>query len=171
MDIAGSGGFESFAVREYPRLVGALTLLVGDHAVAEELAQDALVRTYERWEQVRTMSAPGPWLHRVAVNTGVSWLRRRQAERHALRRSGSRDTMPALDTDALAVRNAVARLPRRQRQAVVYRYYLGYSTNETAELMGIGTGSVKSAVTRAFTTLRGELGGAAHETDIGAHHE
>jgi predicted RNA polymerase sigma factor len=52
-------GFENFAAREYPRLVAALTLLVRDRGVAEELAQDALVRTYERWGRVREMSAPG----------------------------------------------------------------------------------------------------------------
>lgn len=150
-------GFEQFAEEEYRRLVPALTLLVGDRAVAEELAQDALVRAYQQWGRVRGMAAPGPWIHRVAVNAGLSWLRRRAAERRALRRAGAPGGDRIDDADVLALRRAVAALPRRQRQAVVYRYWFGYSTAEAAELMGINAGSVKSAVTRAFATLRGEL--------------
>jgi RNA polymerase sigma-70 factor (sigma-E family) len=164
-------GFENFAAREYPRLVAALTLLVRDRGVAEELAQDALVRTYERWGRVREMSAPGPWVHRVAVNGGVSWLRRRSAERRALRRNGPAVAEPWDDAEVLAVRRAVSNLPRRQRQAIVYRYYFGYSTAETAELMGIRPGSLKSAVTRAFATLRAELDTASHVTSLGVPHE
>jgi RNA polymerase sigma factor (sigma-70 family) len=152
-------GFENFAAREYPRLVAALTLLVRDRGVAEELAQDALVRTY------------GPWVHRVAVNGGVSWLRRRSAERRALRRNGPAVAEPWDDAEVLAVRRAVSNLPRRQRQAIVYRYYFGYSTAETAELMGIRPGSLKSAVTRAFATLRAELDTASHVTSLGVPHE
>ena len=163
--------FEDFAAREYPRLVAALTLLVDDRGIAEELAQDALVRAYERWGRVREMAAPGPWVHRVAVNGGVSWLRRRSAERRALRRDGGVRAEPPEHTEVLTVRRAVSRLPRRQRQAVVYRYYFGYSTAEAAELMGIRPGSLKSAVTRAFATLRAELHAAGHETTIGAPHE
>ena len=164
-------GFEDFAAREYPRLVAALTLLVRDRGVAEELAQDALVRTHERWGRVREMSAPGPWVHRVAVNGGVSWLRRRSAERRALRRNGPAVAEPSDDAEVLAVRRAVSNLPRRQRQAIVYRYYFGYSTAETAELMGIRPGSLKSAVTRAFATLRAELDTASHVTSLGVPHE
>lgn len=144
----------------------ALTLLVGDRAVAEELAQDALVRAYERWPRVSQMAAPGPWIHRVAVNAALSWVRRRAAERRALRRHGG--TLPTCTDHAgvVAVRRAVARLPRRQREAIVYRYWLGYPTDETAALMGIGPGSVKSAVTRAFATLRSSLDDRPDETNV-----
>ena len=150
-------GFEQFAVDEYRRLVPALMLLVNDRSVAEELAQDALLRAYERWGDVRGMSAPGPWIHRVAVNLGLSWMRRRSAERRALRRHGGAPTHEDAGADALALRRAVSSLPRRQREAIVYRYYFGYSTAEAADLMNIGAGSLKSAVARAFATLRSEL--------------
>jgi RNA polymerase sigma factor (sigma-70 family) len=96
---------------------------------------------------------------------GVSWLRRRSAERRALRRKGPPPADAADETDVFAVRRAVSNLPRRQRQAVVYRYYFGYSTSEAAELMGIRPGSLKSAVTRAFATLRAELDAAVHATE------
>lgn len=162
-----TSGFEHFATAQHPRLVGALTLLVGDRGVAEELAQDALVRAYERWDRVQAMAAPGPWIHRVAVNGGLSWLRRRSAERRALRRSGVADADTTDRAESLAVRSAVSHLPRRQREAVVYRYYLGYSTADTAELMGISEGSVKSAVTRAFTALRAVLDQPADHADVG----
>ena len=64
--------FEAFCRREYPRLVGVLSLYCGDAGVAEELAQEALVRVYESWRRMHTMASPGAWVHRVAINLASS---------------------------------------------------------------------------------------------------
>lgn len=149
--------FEAFAREQHGRLVGSLTLYCGDRWVAEELAQDALVRARERWDQVREMQAPGAWVHRVAMNLANSRFRRIGAERRAYRRFGADGDRAVNDPDpaeALAVRRAVAALPDSQRAALVFRYFLDLSVAETAAAMGMRPGSVKSATHRAIAALR-----------------
>lgn len=152
--------FDAFARAEHPRVVGALTYLTGDVGVAEQLAQEALVRAHDRWSRVGQLDRPGAWLHRVAVNLANSHFRRRQAERRALRRAVAGDVPGHEDpdaADALAVRAAVAGLPRRQRETIVYRFFLGYPVAETAEAMGVTTGTVSSTTADAVAALRRAL--------------
>lgn len=61
-----------FCRREHPRLVGAVTLYLGDRDVAEDIAQEALARACAAWGRVRRMRAPGAWVHRVAASGGPS---------------------------------------------------------------------------------------------------
>lgn len=157
--------FEGFAQDQHGRLVASLTLYCGDRWVAEELAQDALVRARERWSEVAQMQAPGAWLHRVAMNLANSRFRRRGAERRAYRRHGV-DDATVTDPDAaeaVAVRRAIAALPDSQRAALVLRYFLDLSVAETAEAMGMRPGSVKSATHRALTAMREALGVDVHD--------
>lgn len=153
---APEDALEVFCRREHPRLVGALSLYCGDVALAEEIAQEALYRACRRWSQVGDMAAPGAWVHRVAINLANSAYRRGRAER----RARQRQVGPHHDVDltaVLAVRQAVAALPKRQRAALVLRHYGGYSVAETAALLGVSGGAVKQLTHRAITTLREEL--------------
>jgi RNA polymerase sigma-70 factor (sigma-E family) len=153
-------GFEAFVDREYHRLVRALGLYCGDLGVAEELAQDAFARAYQRWGRVGGYDRPDAWVHRVAFNLARSWLRRRYAERRAYARHGPGphhlDDPDGADTQA--VRAAVVALPDRQRETIVHRYFLGRSVAETAEVLGVSEGAVKAATFKAMGSLRGELG-------------
>jgi RNA polymerase sigma-70 factor (ECF subfamily) len=138
------------------RLVGSLTLYCGDRAVAEELAQEALVRAWERWDKVGAMASPEAWTYRTAFNLASSWGRRRSAERRAHRRHGPAvEVAPSHDTPTIeAVRDAVVALPPKQRSAVVCRFYLAMTVAETAELLGCAEGTVKSATHQALASLR-----------------
>ena len=138
------------------RLVGSLTLYCGDRAVAEELAQEALVRAWERWDRVGAMASPEAWTYRTAFNLASSWGRRRSAERRAYRRSGSAEPLAVTpDTPTIeTVRNAVAALPPKQRAAVVCRFYLAMTVAETAETLGCAEGTVKSSTHQALASLR-----------------
>ena len=145
-----------FCDRIGPRLVGALTLTCGDRGVAEELAQDTLVRVWERWPQVRRMDSPEGWAFRTAFNLAGSWRRRRGAEHRANRRSlpnGAADPTLGL-AEVETVRRAVSRLPERQRAVVVARFYLGYDVAGTAALLGCAPGTVKAATHQALANLR-----------------
>lgn len=149
----------AFCAHEHPRLVRALSLQCRDVAVAEELAQEALVRACERWSDVGDMASPGAWVQRVAVNLSRSWYRRRQAERRARARHGA-----VLDThvdpdlaDALAVRAAIAGLPAAQRSVLALRFYLNLSVAETAAVLGCSPGAVKQHSSRAIAALRGRF--------------
>jgi RNA polymerase sigma factor (sigma-70 family) len=157
----GVEGFDEFVRREHPRLVRALTLYVGDQDTAWQLAQDAFVRAGERWGQVSGMAAPGAWVHRVGMNLASSHFRRRAAERRANRRAAGRGEdalVPPDPGEALTVRAALGGLPERERQVVLFRYYLDYTVAETATALGLQPGSVKTMTYRALQRLRADLG-------------
>lgn len=141
----------------YPRLVGALGLLCGDGAMAEDLAQEALVRLWERWLTNGRPEHPMAWCYRVGVNLARSAARRRGIEQRTLRRvetdTHGDDRTEAL-TRALPVRAAVLALPIRQRQAVVGRYYLSLSVEETALAMACAPGTVTALSHQAIASLR-----------------
>lgn len=158
-DTTDDEALERFCVAEHPRLLGLLTLYVGDRGLAEQLAQDALVRLCQHWPRVRRMDHPRAWLTRVALNGATSWSRRRAAERRALIRYGpDRQVAPASDTaSVLAVREALARLPEREPRVVVLRFYAGFDVAATAAAVGCPDGTVKSLTHRAVGRLRDEL--------------
>ena len=148
-------GFAEFCRREYPQLVGALSLHCRDRQVAEELAQEALVRAADRWERVAGMDSPGAWLHRVGTNLATSWLRRRRAERRAHARAGAGGSAGSRDlAEEIAVRAAVVGLPERQRAVLGLRFYAGLSVTETAAAMGVSEDAVKAHTRRAIAALR-----------------
>src|SRR6266545_6283676 len=78
--------FDEFFRSEYRRVVGLATVLCGRLAIAEELAQDAFVSAYRRWDRVGAYDDPGAWVRRVVVNLATSSLRRRAREVRALTR-------------------------------------------------------------------------------------
>lgn len=146
----------AFCAREWPRLVGALGLYTGDAALAEELAQEALTRACRDWGRVSGMEAPGAWVHRVAMNLAKSHFRRWRARRRAEARLGGdlpRTSLEPEMADVLTVRAAVAGLSPRRRAAVVLRFYLGYSTAETAVALGVAPATVRSLIHRALADL------------------
>lgn len=149
-----------FCHAEHLRVVGMLALHVGDRAIAEELAQDAFAKLCRHWPRVRSMRDRRAWLNRVAFNLANSALRRRYAEARANARHGATPTVdrPADTAATLAVREAVAALPRRQRQALVLRYFEGLSVSETAEQMRCAEGTVKSLTAKAIGALRERSG-------------
>jgi len=139
----------------YPRLVGMLALYLGDRHVAEDLAQETLIRLHQHWSKVRQHPSPTAWASRVALNLARSWWRRREAERRANRKATDQPDRPQHDqADALAVVAAVGALPGRQRAVVVLRFYQGLSVRETAAALSCSEGTVKSLTSQAVAALR-----------------
>jgi RNA polymerase sigma factor (sigma-70 family) len=163
----------AFCVEIHPQLVGALTFTLGVQAVAEELAQEVLVRVWQHWEQLESYESPRSWAFRVAYNLANSGLRRRAAERRARARL-SATTEVEVDggawADRLAVRDAVTALPERQRTAVVLRYFVGLSVEEAAAAMDCPDGTVKSLTSRAVAALRTSLGSDVDTSAPLLHH-
>lgn len=147
---------EEFCRALRPRLLGALSVQCGHH-VAEELTQETLARVYDRWELVREMDSPQAWAYRVAFNLSRSTLRRRIAERRALLRYGARPAAAStgLDrADVIALREAIVRLPPRQRTALVLRYYSDLSVEEVAVVMHCARSTVRAHTRDAIASLR-----------------
>ena len=148
-----------FCRAEHPRLLSALTLYTGDRDLAAELAQEALARAHRNWAAVSRMDSPGGWAHRVAVNLANSSLRRRRYERAAAARAASRLPSGHLDAapsegGAAEVRDALAALPRRQREALLLRFLLDLSVEQTAERMGCAAGTVRALTAQGVGRLR-----------------
>lgn len=150
--------FEEFFSDEYPRLTRALFLLSGDAAEAEDLAQEALARTYERWGRVRRMESPTGYVYRTAMNLH----RRRRRRAGTLARTLSSAVPEPHTTDELDRRSDVARilrtLPANLRTALILHEWLGMTSEEAAEVMGIRPGSARARLHRARQLFRHRLG-------------
>lgn len=133
--------FEAFFEAERDRLFGLLALMTGNRHEAEEIAQDAFLAVWERWDRIHVLEDPAGYLHRTAVNMFRKRYRRAQVFRRVsalLPRNA--DTGPA---DAhLLLSEALAALTPRQRAALVLTEMLGYSGVEAAQLLGISSGTV-----------------------------
>lgn len=151
---------EQFCTRAYPRLVAALTHYCGDVHLGEELAQEALVVACRRWATLAALEDPVAWTYRVGVNRANSWYRRRRAERRAREREIGADRGAHRDPDSadrVAVRRALDDLTPKQREAVLLRYFLDLSAEQTAELTGLSPGAVRGLTHRALVALRDSL--------------
>jgi RNA polymerase sigma-70 factor (ECF subfamily) len=149
--------FEAFFEAETAPLFRRLCLITGNRAEAEEIAQDAFLRIWERWDRVAELEDRVGYLYRVAMNVFRNRTRRAAL---ALRKTAD----PELRTDefgAADIRSGVARglakLTPRQRAAVVLVDLLGYGSEEAGRMLGIRAGTVRSLVIKARKTLREEL--------------
>jgi RNA polymerase sigma-70 factor (ECF subfamily) len=142
----------------WPRLAASMAYVTGDAGAGEDIAQEALSRALARWGRVSRMVSPEAWTYRVALNLARSRHRRRQAERRALDRlEGSPDRENGEPSDAIAVREAVARLPERMRAAIVLRYFADLPIDEVATAMDCAPGTVKSLTSQAIERLRAQI--------------
>ena len=156
MPEAARAAAQAFFRSTMPGLVGGLSVYVGDRALAEEFAQEAMLRAFRRWEHVAGLDVPEAWVWRVAVNLAKSHFRRGRIERRVRRRleASAADAVTEDRAWALAVQDAVAALPERQRLAVVLRYYLDLSVADTAARMDTTDDAVRSLTKRGVASLR-----------------
>lgn len=148
----------AFCADHWDRVLGALTLFTGDRPLAEELAQEAFVRTCQHWEKVRDLQAPAAWVHRVGINLAISRARRRRNESRALARLGRTvppamaEPDPRIEDEDLA--RALASLAPEERACVVLRFHADLSVADTAGALGVAEGTVKTRTRRALARLR-----------------
>jgi RNA polymerase sigma factor (sigma-70 family) len=139
--------------RLFPKLVGAVSLYCGDRWVAEEIAQEALSRLWEH-SSTREITSPDAWSYRVAFNLANSWFRRRAIERRVrAERDVLVDGADDVSVDDIVVRAAIDRLPPRQREAIVLRYFADLSVEDTATVMRCAAGTVKAHTHKALAAL------------------
>jgi RNA polymerase sigma-70 factor (sigma-E family) len=165
-----SVSFEAYVHARNAALSRIAYLLTGDHHLAEDLVQQALLSVVGRWQRVAGAGDPDAYVRRVLYRQHISWWRRRRV----IEVPGEGPPSAASDhSDALvakvAVREALARLSPRQRAVLVLRYFEDLSESQTAEILGISVGTVKSQSRDGLARLRvlaPELGALA-ETEVG----
>ncbi|WP_081071216.1 RNA polymerase sigma factor [Burkholderia territorii] len=157
--------------RKLPRLLALATRMLGDRSEAEDVAQETFVRIWNHAPRWRDGEARfDTWLHRVVLNLCYDRLRGRREE--------PVDTLPdvpdpqpepaahaELRSRDARVREALAALPPRQREALVLQYYQDMSNLEAANLMGITVDALESLLARARRNLRAQLAGGPPSED------
>jgi RNA polymerase sigma-70 factor (ECF subfamily) len=140
-------------------LVRVVFLVCGDRELAEECAQEALIRAWSRADRGASLDSMTAWTTTVALNCCRSQLRRSGAEARALRRVLGRRTPGPAEPAGLSpdVHRAVLRLPLRQREVVVLHYLLDQDVATIARTAGITTGAVKNALFNARAALAAAL--------------
>ena len=169
MEQVAGGDEEAFAVlvkRWEDQVFAFLIHMLGDREEAEDLAQDTFLRLYDRADRYRAEGRFRSWLFRIAGNQARSALRRRRVLRWVRFEPATHDRIAteagpdaALERDEVreAVRGAIARLPWRQRQAVVLKRFQGLSYREIADALDTTVPAVESLMQRAVSALRREL--------------
>jgi RNA polymerase sigma-70 factor (sigma-E family) len=154
---AGTDGFARFVEAQQRGLQRTAWLLTGDWALAEDLVQTALARSWPRWERIKRRDDPVVYVRRVMVNTWSSWHRRRwRGERPAAAVPDSQapGDMAAEVAVRLAVQRALGSLTDRQRAVLVLRVFDDLSEAQVAQMLGCAVGTVKSTMARAMARLR-----------------
>lgn len=147
--------FEEYVAVAWPRLLRSAWVLTGDWHRAEDLVQTVLARVYGRWFRVRD-DARDAYLRSMMVTTHLSWWRRKWRRELAFEVLPER---PVADMHAgsdlrMALAQVLGGLPRQQRAVLMLRFHADMTEADTAAVMGISVGTVKSYTARALATLR-----------------
>ena len=132
-------------------------LMTGDQSTAEDVVQDAFLGLYRRWRSLDDADKALGYL-RISVLNGCRSVHRVRFRRQGITLDAPEDTASAEDIAILGEANrqvlvAIRRLPARQREAVVLRYYLDMTEDQAAQAMGVSRGTVKSATSRGLAAL------------------
>lgn len=147
--------FDDYVVRNRRALKRFATVLSGQTWLADDLVADVLGRAFERWDRIGALADPHAYVRRMIVNDYLSWRRRlaRVTPRAEIDASVVPDAAQEhAERDAMIAR--LARLPRKQRAAVVLRYYAGMSDADIAAVLGCQEITVRSQISRALGSLR-----------------
>ena len=152
--------FAAYMAARQPALLRTAYLLTGDQHTAEDLVQTALAKLYLSWHKVQRRELVDAYVRRILVNEHNSLWRRAWK-----RKEVSTDTVPdtewhpapAGDGQSAALWEFVQTLPKKQRAVIVLRFYEELSEAETAQVLGISVGTVKSQASRALAAMRARV--------------
>ena len=160
MDAVQDEVFRGFVAARGRALIRTAYLLTGDQHLAEDLVQTALERAVQHWSSIRDVGAAEQYVRRTMYRENISlWRRRRLTELPTQVMPEPRRERPAADptdrsTDRMVLRDALMRLGRRQRTVLVLRFFEDLTEQQTADLLGISVGTVKSQSHKALHAMR-----------------
>lgn len=153
-----------YVSHDFARLVGAVTLVCGTRAAAEEAVQEALARAWEHEMKGTRIDSLPAWVTTVAMNLARSSRRRLMAEVRARQRlqrglAGGEPGRHSVDLsdERLDLFRAIRRLPRRQREAIALCYFTDLTRQEISQIVGLSDGGVRALVFRARRNLMDSL--------------
>jgi len=159
--LRGVEPFETFYRRERRGMVALAYALSRSRLGAEDLAQDALIAAFRRWDEVGQLDQPAAWVRKVVANNAWSFHRRAKAELRAMTRavmSSRWSQLPRLPDTSVETWEEVARLPKRQAQVVALYYVAEMTMPEIAEFLDCSKETVNTHLRRARAALSRRLG-------------
>ena len=150
--------FERLYQASYGKILGTVTVMLGDRSAAEDCVQDAFERAYKKWPSWEPIAPAEAWVHRIAINAAVSYQRKMRLREvgEVIRRIGRPGLAP--DPQVLVenrdIATALAQLPPKQAAAIVLRHYHGYTNRAIAQALGIPERTVASRLAVAKARLR-----------------
>ncbi|HTN99581.1 MAG TPA: sigma-70 family RNA polymerase sigma factor [Microthrixaceae bacterium] len=150
--------FDEFYRAEFTGLVVLAVGVTGQRLGAEDLVQEAMLDAFRRWDRVGAYENPRAWVRKVVVQRAVKSSKKAKNERAA----GARRLLSAVEPDGWiefdpVVRDALLGLPSQQRAAMALHYLEDLSVRDTAELLGVADGTVKSHLARGRLHLGATL--------------
>ncbi|MFI6206781.1 SigE family RNA polymerase sigma factor [Streptomyces sp. NPDC051041] len=161
VDDAASVEFHAFFERHYAELSRLAHLLTGEPDTADDLAADALLALWHRWDRVRAADHPAAYARGVVANLARTRIRSAVRERRRITLFWSQREEKTENPDVAGVvdvREALRRLPFRKRACVVLRHAFDLSEKDTALALGISVGTVKSQTSKGMAELQRLLG-------------
>ncbi|GLW10364.1 RNA polymerase sigma24 factor [Microtetraspora sp. NBRC 13810] len=150
-------GFHEFVRARQQSLMRTAYLLTGNPHLAEDLLQTVLIRVASHWAKLAKGGNPEAYARKALVNQTLSWRRRRRVELPGAElpeRAEAGQSHDEVTVRRMALRQALAQLTPKQRAVIVLRFYEDRSEHETAQLMGVSVGTVKSQTHYALSKLR-----------------
>lgn len=148
-------GFEASFDALFARAFRTARRILGDEASAEDVAAEAMARAYAHWGKISMEPWRDGWVVRVASNLALDTIRKRARDSHTTFEEGVEDDDVVV---RMALADALALLPRRQREVVVLRHLGGLSEAECAQALRVSTGAVKTHSHRGLAALKNRLG-------------
>lgn len=148
--------FEEFVRGRSPALLRSAYLLTGDQQLAEDLVQTALAKTHRAWGRLDRTGNAEAYTRKVMYHLQVSWWQRRRFIETSLEAAGDRGLADGSDTSAskIDLRRALLQLAPRQRAVIVLRFFEDRTEADTARLLDVSLGTVKSQTAKALARLR-----------------
>jgi RNA polymerase sigma-70 factor (sigma-E family) len=145
--------FEEFVRARTPALLRSAYLLTGDQQLAEDLVQSALARTHRSWSKLDRVGNAEAYTRKTMYHLQVGWWQRRRFRESPL--EGTDRAGPSVDhADRLDLQRALLQLAPRQRAVIVLRFFEDHTEAETARLLEVSVGTVKSQTAKALARLR-----------------
>jgi RNA polymerase sigma-70 factor, ECF subfamily len=159
--VRSADDFDQFYAGTVRRVTSYLHAVTGSRAEAEDAAQEAFARAWQRWDRVSGYGDPEAWVRTVGYRVSVTAWRKAMTRAAAHRRHGAPDDQPGLSPDYLAIVAALKQISPDQRQAIVLYHLVGQSVTEIARETGAPPGTVKARLARGRQALAGHLGDSA----------
>ncbi|HKD97712.1 MAG TPA: SigE family RNA polymerase sigma factor [Micromonosporaceae bacterium] len=154
-----AGDFDTFVRTRQRSLLRSAYMLTGDQHLAEDLVQSALARTHQSWARLTDPANAEAYTRKVMYHLQVSWWRRNRVPESMTdtspepRPTGGPGEATGL-TNRMTIQSALLKLSTKQRAVLILRFFEDRTEVETAEVLGVAVGTVKSQTAKALARLR-----------------